>query len=84
MGGPAGRLRVERSREADLLALLLAVELDPGLGRVLAYLHDDGRMLQPTPWLAARLCGRPPVPFGGEGLLPLAIWPLPWREIRGA
>lgn len=55
--------------EADLLALLLAVELDPGLGRVVAYLHDDGRLTQPTAWLAARLAGREPAPFAGAGLL---------------
>jgi hypothetical protein len=55
--------------EADLLALLLAVEFDPGLGRVVAYLHDDGRLTQPTPWLAARLAGRAPAPFAGAGLL---------------
>jgi len=55
--------------EADLLALLLAVELDPGLGRVMAYLHDDGRLTQPTAWLAARLAEREPTPFVGAGLL---------------
>jgi ATPase family associated with various cellular activities (AAA) len=59
--------------EADLLALLIAVELDPGLGRVVAYLHDDGRALQPTPWLAARLAGREPAPFAGTALL---MWQL--------
>jgi len=55
--------------EADLLALMIATELDPGLGRVLAYLHDDGRLNQPTPWLAARLAGREPAPFAGAALL---------------
>jgi MoxR-like ATPase len=55
--------------EADLLALLLAVDLDPGLGRVVAYLHDDGRMPHPTAWLAARLSGREPAPFAGTALL---------------
>jgi MoxR-like ATPase len=55
--------------EADLLALLLAVEFDPGLARVVAYLHDDGRLTQPTPWLAARLAGQAPAPFAGAGLL---------------
>ena len=55
--------------EADLLALMVATELDPGLGRVLAYLHDDGRLTQPTPWLAARLAGREPAPFAGAALL---------------
>ena len=55
--------------EAELLALLIAVETDPGLGRVMAYLHDDGRMMQPTPWLAARLAGRDAAPFAGSALL---------------
>jgi ATPase family associated with various cellular activities (AAA) len=54
--------------EADLLALLLAVELDPGLSRVVAYLHDDGRLTAPTPWLSARLAGREPTPFHGAAL----------------
>jgi hypothetical protein len=55
--------------EAELLALLIAVELDPGLARVVAYLHDDGRLTQPTPWLAARLAGREAAPFAGATLL---------------
>ena len=55
--------------EADFLALLLAVEIDPGLSRVVAYLHDDGRMTQPTAWLAARMAGRQPTPFAGAELL---------------
>src|SRR5690349_14847496 len=38
------------TEEVDLLALLVATEIDPGLGRVVAYLHDDGRLAQPTPW----------------------------------
>jgi hypothetical protein len=59
--------------EADLLALLVAVELDPGLSRVVAYLHDDSRALQPTPWLAARLAEREPAPFAGTALL---MWQL--------
>ncbi len=54
--------------EADLLALLIAVELDPGLQRVVAYLHDDGRLTQPTPYLSARLAGQDPAPFFGENL----------------
>jgi hypothetical protein len=48
--------------DAELLVLLLAVELDPGLARVVAYLHDDGRLTQPTSWLAARLAGERPAP----------------------
>jgi MoxR-like ATPase len=54
--------------EAAFLALLLAVEVDPGLARVIAYLHDDGRMTQPTQWLAARLAQRPPRPFPATNL----------------
>src|SRR5205085_7877639 len=54
--------------EADLLALLVATEIDPGLARVIAYLHDDGRLVQPTPWLSARLAGREPAPFAGDAL----------------
>jgi hypothetical protein len=41
--------------ERDFLNLLLASEIDCGLQRVIAYLHDDARKIQPTPWLAARL-----------------------------
>lgn len=55
--------------EADLVVLLVAIEFDPGLGRVVAYLHDDGRLSQPTPWLAARLSNREPAPFAGAALL---------------
>jgi len=62
--------------EAELLGLLVAVEFDPGLGRVVAYLHDDGRLTQPTPWLAARFAGREPAPFTGGGL---RRWPHPSR-----
>ena len=54
--------------EAELLALTIAIDLDPGLARVIAYLHDDGRLTQPTPWLAARLAGREPAPFQGVHL----------------
>jgi AAA+ superfamily predicted ATPase len=34
--------------ERDLLCLLLAIELDPRLGRVLAYLADDTRAIYPS------------------------------------
>jgi MoxR-like ATPase len=54
--------------EAAVLVLAVAVELDPGLGRVMGYLHDDGRLTQPTPWLAARLAGVAPAPFAGAAL----------------
>jgi hypothetical protein len=45
--------------EAGMLALLAAVEADPGLRRVIAYLHDDARLDLPTPALSARLSDRP-------------------------
>jgi len=54
--------------EAELLALAVAVELDPGLQRVIAYLHDDARATQATPWLAARLWRRAPTPLFGANL----------------
>ena len=44
--------------ERDLLCLLIAVELDPKLERVLAYLADDTRAIRPTAWIAAELFGR--------------------------
>jgi hypothetical protein len=43
--------------ERDLLALCVACELDPHLGRVLAYLADDTRATQPTAAAAAALFG---------------------------
>ena len=56
--------------ERDFLNLLLAAELDFGLQRVIAYLHDDARMIHPTPWLAARLFGTAPEgPAAMDGLL---------------
>ena len=54
--------------ERDLLALCIAVELDPRLGRVLAYLADDMRATQPTAAAAAELFGwkeRLPAPMTG-------------------
>ena len=55
--------------EADFLALLIAIELDPGLARVIAYLHDDGRLTEPTPWLRSRLAGEPSAPPNYPNLL---------------
>jgi MoxR-like ATPase len=46
--------------EADLLAAAVAAEIDPGLQRVFAYLHDDTRATAPSGLLAARLAGREP------------------------
>ncbi|HEY4030710.1 MAG TPA: ATP-binding protein [Caulobacteraceae bacterium] len=54
--------------EADLLLTAVAVEIDPGLQRVYAYLHDDVRAIAPTGVLAARLAGREPVPVTGGAL----------------
>ena len=44
--------------EADLLCLAVGVELDPKLGRALAYIADDVRATQATVWMAAALFGR--------------------------
>jgi AAA+ superfamily predicted ATPase len=41
--------------EKDLLALALAVEVDPLLRRVYGYLHDDAGAAYATPWLASVL-----------------------------
>ena len=41
--------------ESDLLALALAAELEPGLRRVYAYLHDEVQATHASPWLAAQL-----------------------------
>jgi hypothetical protein len=54
--------------EADLLAVAVAVEIDPALQRVLAYLHDDVRATAPTGLLAARLAGRDPTPVNSGAL----------------
>ena len=45
--------------ERDLLLLCVAIELDPRLGRVLAYLADDTAATRPTAAAAAALFGRP-------------------------
>jgi hypothetical protein len=41
--------------EQDLLALAIALEVDPSLRRVYGYLHDDATMLYPTLWLGSML-----------------------------
>ncbi len=41
--------------EQDLLALAIALEVDPSLRRVYGYLHDDALMGYPTLWLASML-----------------------------
>ncbi len=48
------------SRDSDLLSLAVAVELDPGLGRVYGYLHDEVQACHATQWLAAQLFQWPP------------------------
>jgi hypothetical protein len=53
--------------EADLLAVLAATEADPGLRRVIAYLHDDARQTAATPDLSRRLAARDG-PWCGETL----------------
>lgn len=41
--------------EQDLLALAVALEIDPSLRRVYGYLHNDALMGYPTLWLASML-----------------------------
>jgi SpoVK/Ycf46/Vps4 family AAA+-type ATPase len=56
--------------ERDFLSLVLAVEIDCGLQRVIAYLHDDARLVHATPWLAAQLFDTSAEgPAATEGLL---------------
>jgi hypothetical protein len=55
--------------ERDLLALCVACELDPQLGRVLAYIADDTRATQPTLAAAAALFGWSEVPATMTGLM---------------
>jgi AAA+ superfamily predicted ATPase len=43
--------------EQHLLAIAVAFALEPSLGRVYAYLHDQPEMVQPTPWLSTALFG---------------------------
>jgi hypothetical protein len=45
--------------ESDLLQLAAAVELDAGLRRVYAYLHDDVQATSATRWLATKLFAWP-------------------------
>ena len=45
--------------DGDLLDLLIAVELEPGLARVCAYLQDDATLRYPSAPLVARLFGHP-------------------------
>ena len=72
MGGPDEGLLLGRGR-GRILALLAAVEADPGLQRVIAYLNDDARLGRPTPELSARLAGRTSRALGGRSHSPLAL-----------
>ncbi len=63
--------------ERDLLALCVACELDPQLGRVLAYVSDDTRATQPSAAAAAAL-------FGWSGALAPMTGLLRWRLARPA
>jgi hypothetical protein len=54
--------------ETDFLTLLLAVELEPGFERVIAYLHDDLSLRLATPYLSQRLSGRLAAPFDTSAL----------------
>jgi len=57
-------------READLLDLLLTVELEPAMARVCAYLQDDATLRYPSASLAWRLFGHGRTLRGpGEALL---------------
>ncbi|MGO8855500.1 MAG: ATP-binding protein [Steroidobacteraceae bacterium] len=71
--------------EADLLCLLLALEFDPRLQRVIAYLQDDAQAIAPTTAFAASLFrngASVPLPVDGLQRWHLAA-PLdgasPWR-----
>jgi adenylate kinase family enzyme len=68
--------------ESDLLALLVATELDPWLRRVFGYLHDDATACYPSLWLAAALFEWPAtVMIGPEA--PLVRWHLA-RPVEGS
>jgi len=64
--------------ERDLLALCIAVELDPRLGRVLAYVSDDMRATQPTAAATAGIFGWTDGFAGSSGLAPMSGL-LRWR-----
>jgi len=71
-------------REAELLALVSACELDPGVTRVLGYLDDTTAPAPPTPANAALVWGWPPGYQPGPASA-LARWRLagpagPWQR----
>jgi hypothetical protein len=62
--------------EADLLCLAVALELEPQLHRVVAYLQDDVRAIAPTAAFAARL-------FHNNAALPIGLDNLlRWRLVQ--
>jgi ATPase family associated with various cellular activities (AAA) len=54
--------------EAELLTLLVALDLDPRLSAVLAFLSGDEHAPGGTPWMAARLAARTPAPSDTSNL----------------
>jgi len=65
--------------QQHLLALAAAAALEPSLGRVLAYLHDQPELVLPSSWLASVL-------FGEEGtaVLPAEAPLVSWGLVRRA
>jgi hypothetical protein len=59
--------------ESDFLCLLIAVELESNLSRVIAYIQDDARALHPTPAISASLFEN------GSSLAFIAAALLRWR-----
>ena len=81
---PATEALAVPPREAELLALATACELDPTLSRVLGYLDDTTAPAPPTPANAALLWGWPPGYQPGPASA-LARWRLagptgPWQR----
>jgi hypothetical protein len=55
--------------ESDLLSLTIALEIDPLLHRVYAYLHENTNMDYATPWLTSILFNRQGLRFGLDSLV---------------
>ena len=55
--------------ESDLLALTIALEIDPLLHRIYAYLHENTNMDYATPWLASMLFNGQEWRFGIDSAL---------------
>lgn len=60
--------------EQHLLACAVALDAEPYLGRVYAYLHDQPEWTQATPWLAAMLFDHEPAAPGVDS--PICRWQL--------